>query len=169
MKRGTKPKSAAQKRLAGNPGKRPLKREPKVDGKTPIIPAHLGGEAKKAWPFLVCVLKGMGILASSDVAIMTLYCETWGQYVAVRRRAREFAEAGDGLGQFLLTSKKSGQPYINPLLAAESMLKKQLLQYLGELGLSPVSRARVGSGDGGADDDPLAALLLRRAARFREN
>ncbi len=168
MKRGTKPKTVAQKKLAGNPGKRALKREPKADGKAPDCPRHLDGEAKVAWKWLVTVLRGMKILASSDVAIMVLYCETWAQYVAVRLQGAKFAQNADGLGQFVLVNKANGNPYLNPIFNAESMLKKQLLQYLGELGLSPVSRARVGAGGGAAEDDPLLALMRERAEHFEE-
>ena len=166
--RGVKPKSAAQKKLAGNPGQRRPRPEPKVDGKTPICPSHLDAEAKTAWRFLVRVLRGMGILASSDVAVMCLYCETWSQYVECRRQSKKFAAKSDGLGQFVMVGDK-GNPYINPLLSAESMLKKQLLQYLGELGLSPVSRARVHTEGSEPVDDPLVMLMRRRAERFGEN
>ena len=167
--RGTKPKSAAQQKLAGNPGKRRSRKEPKVDSKTPICPSHLDAEAKKAWRCLVRWLRGLGLLASSDVAIMTLYCDTWSEYLVVCRLAKRFAEQGDGLAQFVLISKEFERPFINSLFNVKCKLKTLLERYLGELGLSPVSRARVHTEGSEPADDPLVLLMRRRAERFGEN
>ena len=134
--RGRKPTPTALKRLRGNPGKRPLNdAEPKPDPKAPNAPEHLNDEARKAWGWLCGTLKRLGLLAHSDLAIMALYCETWAEYIKVRREVDEFG--------FILTSPQTGNPFVNPLVNIEAMLKKQLLQYLSELGLSPTSRTRL--------------------------
>ena len=167
--RGTKPQTAAQQKLAGNPGKRPPRKEPKTDGKAPVCPGHLDAEGKREWRRLVRWLRGLGLLASSDVAIMTLYCDTWSEYVVARKLARRFAEQGDGLSQFVLISKEFERPFINSLFNVQCKLKLLLERFLGELGLSPVSRARVHTEGSASDDDPLVALIRQRAERFGEN
>ena len=134
--RGRKPKPTALKQLAGNPGKRPLNpAEPKPERGAPEAPEHLKDEARKAWDWLCDTLKRLGLLAKSDVAIMSLYCDTWAEYVKARQEVEQY--------RFLMISPKTGNPFVNPLLNVEAILKKQLLQYLSELGLSPTSRTRL--------------------------
>ena len=158
-KRGPRPKPTEVKRLRGNPGKRALnKREPTPKGHAPTIPAHLDEESKKAWRWLVKTLREMNILAVSDVAIMTLYSDVWGQYVAVRRKLAPLGEH-----QFIAKSTK-GVFYMNPLLNVEAMLKKQLMQCLRELGLSPSARSGLSVNSDKAAD-PMAALLEKMNER----
>jgi P27 family predicted phage terminase small subunit len=88
-----------------------------------------------AWQWLCDTLERLGLLAKSDVAIMTLYCETWAEYVKARQEVEQYG--------FVMISPKTGNPFINPLVNVEAMLKKQLLQHLSELGLSPTSRTRL--------------------------
>ena len=57
MPRGRKPIPTALKRLAGNPGKRPLTaREPKTERKAPKCPRTLDAEARKEWRRVVKLL-----------------------------------------------------------------------------------------------------------------
>lgn len=134
--RGPKPKPTEIKRRQGNPGNRPLnENEPQPVKGAPDRPAHLDATAIDAWDWLVKQLGEMNILATSDLAIMTLYCDTWSEYVTVRQNVNKYG--------MILISPKTQMPFINPHMNAEAMLKKQLLQYLGELGLSPSSRSRL--------------------------
>lgn len=136
--RGRKPIPTAMKVLAGNPGKRRLNtNEPKPAPKAPPKPTHFDREGNKAWKWLTGVLGKNGLLAESDQAIITIYCDTWSQYVAIRKEL-----AKKGAAQFILRSDK-GAFYRNPLVDTESMLKKQLMTCLSELGLSPTSRVRL--------------------------
>ena len=136
MARGRKPKPTALKRLAGNPGRRPLNEaEPTPRPVAPKKPPHLTGLAGRTWKWLCEILGGMGILASSDVALMTLYCDTWQEYVDTRKAVKKYG--------LVMVSPKTKMPFINPYANAEAMLKKQLLSCLGELGLSPSSRSRI--------------------------
>jgi len=138
MTPGRKPKPTAVKELEGNPGRRPLNgTEPRPVAEAPPMPEHLDAEGRKAWEWLTGELEQMRILARSDVAIMTLYCDTWSQYVGARKQLGPLGPAG-----FVLRSEKGGF-YINPLLNVEASLKKQLAGYLSELGLSPSSRTRL--------------------------
>ncbi len=164
MARGRKPKPTALKKLAGNPGKRPLNAaEPKPPPEAPDPPRHLNDEARAEWQWLCATLHQLKLLAKSDKAIMTLYCETWAEYVRVRKDVEEYG--------FVMISPKTGSPFVNPLANVEASLKKQLLQYLSELGLSPTSRTRLHV----APDDPadplsqLIASINERRSRPQPN
>lgn len=133
--RGRKPIPTAMKKINGNPGKRPLNdSEPTPPKGEPDMPEHLNETGREAWLWLSEMLGVMGLLAESDRAIMSLYCDTWSEYVDAREKVNTY-------GMVLLS--KGGVPYMSPYMMAESMLKKQLTQYLGELGLSPSSRSRL--------------------------
>jgi P27 family predicted phage terminase small subunit len=161
--RGPKPKPAAKKRADGNPGKRPLKQEPVATPGEPEMPAHLDAVARETWEWLCVTLRKMDLLFRSDVAVMTLYCDTWSEYLEARRSVQKYGSViasksktksrqEDGV---VVESTTAGQPYMSPYVSLESMLKKQLMQCLAELGLSPTSRARLHVERIG-DADPLA-------------
>ena len=145
--RGPKPKPSAIKLMAGNPGKRPLNpNEPAPEPGDPGCPEHLNDHARETWTWLCHMLDGFGILAKSDIAIMTLYCDTWAEYVKIRKDVNTFG--------FIMVSDKTGNPFVNPQLNIEAMFKKQLTQYLSELGLSATARTRLHgrpTGDGSGD------------------
>ena len=133
---GRKPKPTAMKQLAGNPGKRRLNHnEPRPEPEAPDQPEHLNDEASDTWGWLCKTLGDLRLLANSDVAIMTLYCESWAEYIKVRKDVEEYG--------FIMVSPKTGNPFVNPLVNIEASLRKQLHQCLSELGLSPTSRARL--------------------------
>ena len=132
---GRKPKTAEQKRRAGNPGKRPLnENEPQPTPGAPQKPDHLDEVANKKWDDLCIVLDEMGTLATSDQAILTMFCDSWSLYV----KACVMIEKGT---QLLMSATNT--PYRAPWVDLRSMAFKQLLQCSSELGLSPTSRARL--------------------------
>lgn len=132
---GQPAKRTELKRLTGNPGGRALNdREPEPDGNRPKIPPHVEGEAALTWEWLCDELDRMGILSSGDVAIMTLYCDTWAEYQEARAKVQKYGSILFG---------KEGTPFNSPYLNQEAMFKKQLERYASELGLTPSSRSRV--------------------------
>ena len=159
MIRGPKPTPTHLKELAGNPGKRPLNAdEPTPPAGAPEKPAHFNEDASVWWDWLVDMLGQMGILAQSDVAIMTLYCDTAAEYITAKRDLNR-------IGGFVSKSEKTGQYYINPYVNVLAMLKKQLLCYLAELGFSPTSRSRVKRNSPASGADPITELLSQRYGR----
>ncbi len=144
--RGPKPKPAERKRLEGNRGKRKLNNEPKPPAGAPDMPGHLDTKGQEAWRWLCGILEGMGLLVKSDIAVMTLYCDTWSEYIEARHNVQKYGS--------VLASKKTGTAYLSPHISLESMLKKQLMSCLMELGLSPTSRARLNI-TAATEDDPL--------------
>ena len=133
--RGPAPKPTETKRRAGNPGCRPLNdSEPIPDLGAPPKPPHLEGLASETWDSLCVQLEAMGILAQSDVVILTLYCDTWGLYLQAGDEVRE-----EGL---TCTGEKGGS-YMNPTLSARNALAKQAASYAAKLGLSPADRSQI--------------------------
>ncbi len=136
---GPASKTAKLKKQQGNPGRRRLNEaEPEPDSKQPDRPPHLDKRATETWDWLCDTLDKMGILSSSDVAIMTLYSETWVEYIGARESVTKYGP--------IMLSKQTGQPYSSPYLNQEAMFKKQLERYSIELGLTPVARTRVQTG-----------------------
>ncbi len=86
---------------------------------------------------------------------MVLYCDTWSQLQHLRRRRADKGEA-----QFLAPTKAGGF-YRHPLFDIEVTLKKQLMSYLSELGLSATARTRIRVDMQGAPD-PITAMLTSR-------
>lgn len=132
--RGRRPTPTAVKKLHGNPGKRPLRDEPQPPEGSPDMPALLEGLAAETWHWLCKILAEMGILAESDIAVMTLYCATWGQWVEAIQQVKKFGP---------ILAAKTGTPYLSPYLLLEGMLAKRLVQLAGELGLTAISRTRM--------------------------
>lgn len=120
----------------------------KGNGKAPKMPKHLDAEGKQTWRALVKSLREMGLLGDTDVALMTLYCDTWGEYLKARQMV---AKTGD-----VLANKVKGTMYMSPYVALEAMYKNQLIKCLQELGLSPRSRAALHVDNGGVKHNPLS-------------
>lgn len=133
--RGKPPKPTETKRRAGNPGCRPLNdSEPEPILGAPPMPSHMEGVASETWDSVCEHLDQMGILAQSDVVILTLYCDTWALYLQAGQQVRE-----EGIN---CISEKGGK-YMNPSLSARSALAKQAATYAAELGLTISSRSRI--------------------------
>lgn len=137
MKPGPVPKPTQLKRLAGNPGKRPLnEREAVVVVPTsvPYAPRHLNHEAKREWRRVVKVLIDAGLYSEVDRAALAMYCQAWGRWVEAER---ELAK-----GQTVITGPKGGQ-YQNPWLSISNRAQAHLQRMIAEFGLSPAQRSRV--------------------------
>jgi len=135
-KRGPKPIPTALKKLAGNPGKRPLpENEPQYAIEIPDCPEHLDAVATAEWDRLATVLHEAGVLTTADRAVMAGYCTAWSMLVASTVAVQKY-------GSVLVhpTSGAPGNsPYMNQLVSA----MKEIRMFSGELGLSPASRAGV--------------------------
>ncbi len=90
-KQGRKPTPTALKRLAGNPGKRPLNaHEPKPRAVLPRCPAHLCPEARAEWKRISKKLHTLGLLTELDAAALALYCQAYGRWVLAEQKLAEF-------------------------------------------------------------------------------
>lgn len=136
VKRGSRPKPTAKKRLEGNPGRRPLNpAEPTPEGIT-TPPAWLDRIARQEWRRLRPRLERLGLLTAPDRAAFAAYCANYSLMVQASRAL----QARDGR---LSYSDDNGKlvPYPEVLILRQSA---DLVRKLGaEFGMMPAERSRI--------------------------
>lgn len=106
----------AIKKLAGNPGKRPMNpREMKPPVGSPACPSWLTGDALDEWNRIVPALDALGVLTSVDSAVLIGHCVT--------------------LAEIAATVKSGGE--------LKASLLGQLRGFAADLGLTPAARAKL--------------------------
>lgn len=101
--------------------------------------------ARAEWERLVPALAAHGVLRSTDWAIAAIYCLTYADMLRwMQARESLIAESSQGIRR-------------HPADVAVTQLRGELRRLLAELGLTPASRARVGTPPP-ADEDPFAAF-----------
>jgi len=121
-----RPTPTAIKKLAGNPGKRPMNdSEIEPTAGAPDCPDWLVGDARDEWNRIVPELNRLGVLTCVDNSVLIGHCATYGE-IAATVKARE------------------------PL---KSALLGQLRAYACELGLTPAARAKFQGPKKGGNDD----------------
>ena len=136
---GRKPLPKATKELAGtyradqhNPNEPNL---PALEN-TPRCPAHLNGEAKKAWHRTGKVLVSMGVLTEADLNGLEAYCSVYGRW--------KDAEAHLGQAGLTTLGGQTGMVVVpSPYLKIVEDSLKQMKGWMVEFGLTPSSRSRV--------------------------
>ncbi len=74
MKRGCKSKPTRLKLLQGNPGKRPIERDPVApETKIPPCPAHLDAVARKEFTRVAAELHKLGMVSEVSMAALAVY------------------------------------------------------------------------------------------------
>ena len=134
--RGRKPKPTAVKKLAGNPGKRPLNASeprPPVPDAVPYAPRHLNCEGKKEWRRVTGMLMDVGLYTEFDRAALAAYCQAWGRWVVAERMCAE-------QGEILISPK--GNHYQNPLRWEANKAVDLMRRMMTEFGMTPSSRSR---------------------------
>lgn len=155
MAMGRTPKPSALKRLAGNPGKRPLnEREPKPRVTRPACPPELTGVARKEWGRIAKQLAALGLLTVIDRAALAAYCTVYAQWVGANEALAKPVEEGGGM----VVYSPNGYPSISPHWTASQQASKAMLSYLREFGMTPASRVRL-SVDNAEKPKTLSELL----------
>lgn len=133
---GRRPKPDAVKELAGNPGKRKLRRAstPRPQGLA-SCPAWLAPVAKTEWNRLAKELELVGLLGSADQGAMAGYCTCYANLVRAQRvlNAKGFTYKHNGL------EKKRPEVQI----AQDAM--REMRKFAQEFGMTPSSRSKVTS------------------------
>ena len=148
--RGRKPKPTALKMLEGNPGGRPLNKEPKPEKKAPRCPSWLEDEAKKEWKRMAKVLENMGLLTEMDMAAFAGYCQAYARW----KEAEEFLTQH---GSMVRTPNGYLQQVPQVSIAQTNM--KIMLKFCEQFGLTPSARSRIVGGENGDEDDEMEKLL----------
>lgn len=137
--RGPPPKPTALKELEGNPGKRRLpSNEPKIE-EAPLDvppPAHLCDAGKMEWARLFPILQSCGLMTLGDLTAFAVYCSLYGRWHEAEEQLKVTAK-------ILKTPNGSAQP--NPWITISRQTAELMKGYLIEFGLTPASRARMGT------------------------
>lgn len=142
MGRGRKAKPAVLKILDGNPGQRPIGKEPKPSSGAPECPDYLDAEARREWERIVPELDRMGLLSRIDGSALEAHCANYSRAV---RAEKEIADVG------ITVTTENGLKK-NPACTVADSCWRLVRSFLSELGLSPASRAKFGNANAAADE-----------------
>jgi P27 family predicted phage terminase small subunit len=155
---GRKPKPLEMKLLAGNPGKRPLKKNRLVVpcGKL-VMPDYFSQEEAAIWnKYMEIIPKRMITVLDQDVFI------TYIEQVAIKNQAMRELKAmaedhrkPDGSTAFMAVETERGWVK-NPLITVIDTCAKNIRYYASELGFTAASRERLGSAGGEEEINPFA-------------
>jgi P27 family predicted phage terminase small subunit len=157
---GRKPKPTAQKKLAGNPGKRALNQEeprlPEFD-KAPSPPPYLSVPAKKEWKRVAPLLHASRVLTTGDITALEAYCIQYGYMVEAQKEIKKHGLMIRTTVQAEPESTEPGAPKkrgrkkntgaviiaLNPMFEVQQKVLTQMRQFMVEFGLTPSSRSRI--------------------------
>lgn len=134
---GRKPKTAAQKLLEGNPGKRRIKPDLPAATGVPPMPERLMVDpvAVAKWQEFVPILVDLGTLTQADGEALATLCEV---YSAAQACLLELRATGPVMRTDLGGVKPNpAGPLYRGLVSLQTSL-------MGEFGLTPTSRTRLG-------------------------
>jgi P27 family predicted phage terminase small subunit len=142
---GRPPKPIEQKRLAGNPGKRPLPARSKTVALVPStsapVPATLQAAGRELWR---TAQEQAPWLSQLDRSVLETLCALRDDQVAMRRQIGD-----DGLTVMVPIVTPAGhvvgeKPEPHPLLKELRAVEKQLRDFASALGFDPTARSRLG-------------------------
>ena len=148
--RGRKPKPAELRLIEGKRGHRPIPKTPKPPKakKAPPPPAWLAKYAKEEWRRIVPELFGLGLLTKIDTAALEAYCQCYARW----REAEELLTITVSVTE---NGYESPSAYIN----IATKYAKEMRAFLVEFGMTPSSRARIGTNAPDADEEEWDKLL----------
>lgn len=133
--KGPAPKPTVLKRLAGNPGRRPLNAaEPQPRRVHLHCPSHLSGEARQEWRRVAGDLYRLGLLTVVDMAVLASYCQAYGRW---KKAERKIAETGE------VATTPNGYAVQSVWLQIANKAMEQMHRFAVEFGFTPASRTRV--------------------------
>ena len=152
---GRKPKPAAKKQLAGNPGKRALNKDEPDFGTVINIdpPEWLIGPGRDLWEHLAPLLCAERILQATDIQNLEAYCTAYGRF---RDGQADITENG------ITVMGAQGGVVKNPAATIINEALKQMATYGAMLGLDPSSRQRLQGPKKPGAGNPFAQLLGQR-------
>jgi P27 family predicted phage terminase small subunit len=102
---------------------------------TMSAPTDLDQMARAEWDRLISELADGGTLRRLDRSVLLLHCAAYSQWVAARVQVETTGGA--------VVKSPSGLPMLNPWAGVARRAFDELIRTAAELGLSPVSRARL--------------------------
>ncbi len=134
----------ALKVIEGNPSKRPIPKEPKVTG-TIRMPSTLSKEAKTFWKQITGAMP-KGVYLPTDAPLLVSFCEAAAMHkIASQHIAKEGA----------ISKGSKGQDIVSPWVKIQSDNASKIASLGSKLGLTPVDRANLPTGE----DDEVNPFL----------
>lgn len=155
-------KPVAMKVLAGNPGKRKLPaREPRPRAGVPEAPEHLTAGERALWDYYAPLLAESKVLTQQDRDTLAQFVEARAQVADIKAMQAD-PEYRRVLVSTMVDAAGNERVRVetNPLDAQRRAWTDKARLCASELGLSPMSRARVSAvGGEEAEADPLESLM----------
>jgi P27 family predicted phage terminase small subunit len=138
------------KLVEGNPGKRPIKEQPKLEIKNLKCPIWLNEEAKKEWERVFTLLEKLGLISDIDMTIFAMYCQNYARWKQAETELNE---------ENLKVMGRTGY-IVNPLVKISQTYQTRLKISIEKLGLSPSDRANLDIAmNDDNEDDGIAKYL----------
>lgn len=135
--------------MAGNPGKRKVnKAEPLIAGE-PSPPTVMTPRAKTVWKRLVLAMPP-GVYALTDSYVLAAYCEA----VATHQLATDRITKGPHE-----TTGSTGQTKLSHWFSVQADAARLIISLGAKLGLDPVSRQQLNSGNQAETDSEFDGLI----------
>lgn len=151
--------------VKGNPSKRALnKNEPKPPSGVPPIPKHFDKQGKYWFKRIADELDAIGVITQLDARALELLVEAYTEY---RHHCDTLDREGYTFAVFSEEEPDEGKereirmikPHPAAVMKADAW--KRIRAMLGEFGMTPASRTKVGT-KGSAEVDPLDEFLKKR-------
>ena len=143
--------------VKGNPSKRALnKNEPKPPSGVPPTPKHFDKQGKYWFKRMADELNAIGVISQLDARALELLVEAYTEY-------RHHCDTLEIEGYTYRTETNTGDVLIkaHPAAMMKADAWKRIRAMLGEFGMTPASRTKVGV-NGPAEADPLEEFLKKR-------
>jgi P27 family predicted phage terminase small subunit len=102
---------------------------PDAEGELLMPPSWLRSKAKATWMGMCRELREIGMLKTTDLHALAVYCEAWGEYVTLCEECWGEDRTVNGR--------------VNPLFALKDMVFKRWVKMASEFGMTPSARMRV--------------------------
>lgn len=157
-KRGRNPTPTAVKKLTGNPGKRKLDPdELKFSDELPACPDWLGEIGRTKWNELIAIFGEVkGWLTIADGGLLALYCEAFEDLIEARAEIEKDGPTCSG---------EKGGMYQHPAVGRKNKAIERMRAIGAKFGLSPADRVGLKMPGAQRVEDPLIAMLKRRAGQ----
>jgi P27 family predicted phage terminase small subunit len=147
----TAKKPTALRKLQGNPSRRPFnENEPQPDPAIPTCPAHLDSSARTEWRRISKELLDLGLLTNIDRSALAAYCVIYGRWVEAENMVRKHG---------MVVKTPNGGLTTSPFLWTANKCLEQMLKYMTEFGLTPVSRSRVSAVAPPKERNPILDIM----------
>ncbi len=152
----------AVRALKGSKTRSYHRHEPAYEPVMPVMPLFVSADprAVEKWTVLGKRLSATRVLTEADGEMLALLCTSWAdlerlrdQYAAMNYQSLVVDEVVAANGE------RRRKVKANPLIALIRETSLRVSRFLGEFGLTPMTRAKVGASPSGESDDPFAKFL----------